>query len=647
MEMDSVYSSLQPRIRTSAPAADGDRTESLFVDPSFDDVWAECEDLFTQARQTLASMKEPQPAHVLQASVNQLFRTTHTLKGMAGMLGFPNFSRAAHRLEDMFDLMRKGRLRSTDSLIETLEASMQALESGLAGLRRGRPEPEDYLHGLRRPLGELEALARPAEGGAQDLTSMLDLPAELLKALSEYERTRVTALLMSGLPIQGVTVCLDFAIFDERLRVISEALGLQGELISTLPLDVPEGREGLGFLLVAACPVVDLASLGAAEEELVGTALLADPARVPASLRKEAAEASAPEAASEPPAAAPETSAGMPTPEVEIIRLPAHRLEALEARLMEVGQLRDEAGVLLKQPQGPGSARPAVLLEQMEGGLLEVQKSLLQMRMVKVESLFTRIEPMVRSLSRDTGKPVKLTFQGGDLELERSLLGRLAEPFLHLVRNALDHGLEAPSERLAHGKSETGSLRISASQRGRNLRFDIRDDGRGFDLERIEARGIQLGLLKEGQPCTPERLHRLALEPGFSTQERASQISGRGVGMDVVREEIEALGGDIHLSSEARRGSLIRLNIPLSRAVVSCLKVRCAGRAFGLPLGNVLRVQAGKQVHSGGDQVPVLGQSLPFESLQACLGLPEPSGQRAFIVLSQQGAEATSISVAL
>jgi two-component system chemotaxis sensor kinase CheA len=286
-------------------------------------------------------------------------------------------------------------------------------------------------------------------------------------------------------------------------------------------------------------------------------------------------------------------------------------------------------------------------MAQMEDGLLEVQKSLLQMRMIKVESLFSRLEPMVKSLSRDTGKPVKLTFQGGDLELERSLLGRLSEPFLHLMRNALDHGLETPSERLAHGKSESGSLRISASQRGRNLRFDIRDDGRGFDLERIESRGIQSGLLKTGQVHSPERLHRLTLEPGFSTQERATQISGRGVGMDVVRAEIEALGGEIHLSSEARRGSLIRLSIPLSRAVVSCLKVRCAGQAFGIPLGSVIRVQAGKQVRLGGDQVNVLGMSLPLESLQACLGLPEPSAQRAFVVLGQQGATARSVQVAL
>ena len=621
------------------------------MDQSLDDVWAECEDLFAQARKTLATLKDPQPAHVVQAAVNSLFRTTHTLKGMAGMLGFPSFSRAAHRMEDIFDLMRKGRLRSTDSLVETLEAGILALESGMAGLRRGRAEPEDYLHPLRRELGELEALARPAEGGSQDLTSMLDLPPEVLKALSDYERNRVTALLMSGMPIYGITVCLEFINFDERLRVLNEALGAQGELISTLPCDAPEDREGLSFLLMMACPALDPTQLPTVDGELITAALLADPSRVPESLRNAAPDESDETTPPAEPVAEPVppimAAPGPQAQEVEILRLPAHRVEALEARLMAVGQLRDATSLLMRQSGEAGNDRPLALMGQIEDGLLDVQKSLLQMRMVKVESLFSRIEPMVKSLSRDTGKPVKLTFQGSDLELERSLLGRLSDPFIHLVRNAVDHGLEPPSDRLAMGKSEAGSLRISASQRGRNIRFDIRDDGRGFNLERIEARGLELGLLKPGQVHTPERLHRLTLEPGFSTQERASQISGRGVGMDVVRAEIEALGGEIHMSSEAKRGSLIRLTIPLSRAVVSCLKVRCDRQAFGIPLGNVVRVQAGKQLCHGGEQVRVLGRSLPFESLQACLGLPEPDGQRAFVVLSQQGAAARSVEVAL
>jgi len=611
------------------------------MDHSFDDVWAECEDLFVQARQRLATLKGPQPPHVTQASVNALFRATHTLKGMAGMLGFPRFSQAAHRMEDIFDLMRQGRLRSTDSLIETLESGIQALESGMAGLRRGRPEPDDYLHAIRRQLGELEALARPPEGAVLDLTSLLDLPPDVLKALSEYERARVTAVLLAGFPIHGIRVSLALPTFDQRLRALGEAAGAQGELISTLPLEAPEDQERLCFLLLVATPALQVQALGALPEEDLAVLELADPGRVPAGLRAETGPPEAPTPTAEPP---------RPTPapqDVEVLRLPAQRVEALEARLMAVAQVRDSASQVLRRIQDPDLEPPMAMMGEIEAGLLEVQKSLLQMRMVKVESLFQRIEPMVRALCRDMGKPVRLSFQGGDLELERSLLGRLTEPFLHLVRNALDHGLEDPAERRAQGKSETGSLRISASQRGRNLRFDIRDDGRGFDLARIEARGIAMGLLRAGQAHSPEDLHRLALEPGFSTQERASQISGRGVGMDVVRAEVEGMGGEIHISSEPRRGSLVRLSLPLSRAVVGCLKVRCGQQAYGIPLSHVLRIQASPAALSGGGRVEVLGERLPMESLQACLGLPEPVGGQRFIVALRQQGSATEAGLKL
>ena len=173
------------------------------------------------------------------------------------------------------------------------------------------------------------------------------------------------------------------------------------------------------------------------------------------------------------------------------------------------------------------------------------------------------------------------------------------------------------------------------------------DEARRLGHNYIGTEHLLLGLIKEGQHYTPERIHRLALEPGFSTQDQANQISGRGVGMDVVRAEVEGLGGEIHLSSEAKRGSLVRLAIPLSRAVLSCLRVRCDRQVFGIPLGNVHRVQAGREILRGGDQLEVLGKSLPLESLQACLGLPEPEAQRAFVVLTQQGGSAESVEVAI
>ncbi|GLH69062.1 chemotaxis protein CheA [Geothrix rubra] len=618
------------------------------MDQPFEDVWAEWEDLFGQARQTLASLKESQPAHVVQAGVNALFRTTHTLKGMAGMLGFPSFSRAAHRMEDIFDLMRKGRLRSTDSLVETLEAGMQALESGFDGLKRGRPEPEDYLQGLRRELGELEALARPAAGESQDLSALLDLPAEPLKALSDYERTRVTSALMDGVPIHGLAICLDFATFDDRLRRFSEGLARQGEIISTLPWEVPEEREGLAFMILLAGPSLALDGISVEPGEILESRVLAAPEWVPKSLRAEILAEPEPGTA---PAAEPqpEPSPAVPVQETEILRLPAQRVEALEARLMSVAQMRDAVSGLLRKATQAQAEDPLGILGRMEEGLLDVQKALLQMRMVKVDTLFSRLEPMVRTLSRDMGKPVRLTLQGGDLEIERGIVGRLGEPFLHLVRNAMDHGLEPPEERRAMGKSEAGTLRITASRRGRIIRFDIRDDGRGFDLARIEEKGLAMGLLQPGISVSQERLHRLALEPGFSTLDRASHISGRGVGMDVVREEIEAMGGEILLSSEWKRGSLVRLSLPLSRVVVGCLKVRSGGQTFGIPLANVLRVQVGHDLHRGGDRIRVLGMELPFESLQVCLGQGDPpEGQRAFVVLSQPGGSAgASLEIAL
>ncbi len=432
---------------------------------------------------------------------------------------------------------------------------------------------------------------------------------------------------------------LDLATFDDRLRSISEAAGAQGELISTLPLEMHDDRDGLFFLLLVATEVLEPEGLGTLPEENLEIMALADPDRVPASLKVDpgplvgSPQAEATSAVSAPPGALPQ--------DAEVLRLPAQRVDALEARLMGVAQVRDSASLALREIQDPGMARPMAMMGEIEAGLLEVQKALLQMRMVKVETLFQRIEPMVKALSRDMGKPVRLSFQGGDLELERSLLGRLTEPFLHLVRNALDHGLESPAERAAQGKSEMGTLKISASQRGRNLRFDLRDDGRGFDLARIEARGLAMGLLKEGQVHSVEDLHRLALEPGFSTKERASQISGRGVGMDVVRAEVEGMGGDIQLSSEPHRGSLIRLSLPLSRAVIACLKVRCGQQTFGVPLNHVLRVQSSLAPVHGGGHVAVLGRELPMESLQACLGLPEPAaGQQFFVVLRQQSAAA-------
>ncbi len=606
-----------------------------------DEVWSEWEDLFLQARTHLESLKGAPPSHVVQQAINALFRSTHTLKGMAGMLGFPAFGRAAHRLEDLFDLVRKGKLRSTDSLVETLEAGVMALEAGFLDLRRGRPEPDDYLRKVRGPIGDLEALAKLGSGEKVDLTSLLDLPEAIRKGMSDLERTRATLCLQDGIPIHALELALDYATFDEVLRAATTGMARQGELLSTLPQDLPDLPDRLGFILLVAAKNLNLEALGLADDVLRGFRVVGDPARVPKPKTPVAPPPSAAEgseAAAAEEAAAPHAVA--PTQESEVIRLPAERLETLEGEIEELLQLRSELARRMRSA-GVEDESAWSFQEAMLDRMLGLQRSLIQMRMVKVQTFFDRLDPMIKSLSRELRKPIKLSFAGGELELERSLVSKLLEPFIHLIRNAFDHGLEDPEERKAQGKAEHGNIRIAAVQKGRVLRFDIRDDGKGFDLERIRTKAIGIGLMREGDEATPDRLHRMVFEPGFSTRDEASELSGRGVGMDVVRSEIEALGGEVYLHSEWKRGSLVRLSFPLAKAIVGCLKVRAGGFQYGIPLGSVVRVQLLDRPTRGGERVMVLGRDLTFEALQACLGQPDPAeGQKVAVVVAVNASSA-------
>jgi chemotaxis protein histidine kinase CheA len=406
-------------------------------------------------------------------------------------------------------------------------------------------------------------------------------------------------------------------------------------LLSTLPQDLQDQPDRLGFVLLVASRHLDLKALDLPEGTLRAFRQVGDPGRVPKAMLAKMADAPAP--VPEEPSVAEVLAAA---PETEVLRIPAERLEGLEGEIEELIQLRSELARRLKataaQEEGAQALQDAMLAR-----MLGLQRALIQMRMVKVHTFFDRIEPMIKALSRELGKPIKLSFAGGDLELERSLVGKLLEPFIHLIRNAFDHGLESPEERCEQGKNEQGSIRISATQKGRVLRFDIRDDGRGFDLARIEAKGRSMKLLREDEEATPERLHRLVFEPGFSTRESADQLSGRGVGMDVVRNEIEALGGEVHLSSEWKRGTLVRLSFPLAKAIVACLKVRAGGFHYAIPLSGIVRVQVLDRPYRGGERVQVLGRQLTFESLQACMGRPDPpGGQRIAVVVAVAAATA-------
>jgi len=218
----------------------------------------------------------------------------------------------------------------------------------------------------------------------------------------------------------------------------------------------------------------------------------------------------------------------------------------------------------------------------------ELQDSVMSVRMVPIQAVFSRFSRMVRELGAKLEKNIQLVMEGTETEIDRAMVEQLADPLTHLVRNAVDHGIEKPADRVAAGKPEAGTLRLSASHRGGNVVVEIIDDGRGLDLERVKAKAISRGLLAPNANPSVEELHMLIFEPGFSTADAITDISGRGVGMDVVQKNVRALGGSIRFTSEPGRGSTILLQLPLTMAIIDGLLLRVGGGTFVVPLRSVV-----------------------------------------------------------
>jgi two-component system chemotaxis sensor kinase CheA len=280
-----------------------------------------------------------------------------------------------------------------------------------------------------------------------------------------------------------------------------------------------------------------------------------------------------------------------------------------------------------------------------------LQQIVMQVRMIPVEAVFLRFPRLVRDLSTKLGKQVELELVGQDTELDRTVVDALGDPLVHLVRNALDHGFETPEERAAAGKPEHGTLRISARHAGGNVVITVTDDGRGVDARAVAARGLQAGLLtaEQAETLDPARAIELLFEPGFSTREVASDISGRGVGMDAVRTKVRELGGDVVLTSEPGRGSTAQIRLPLTLAIMSALLVQAGERVYAVALDRVdrtvrladhaVRSAAGRRMLVVGDTV------LPLHDAAAALGhAPADDCEFAVIVQSQERSLALAVS---
>ena len=539
---------------------------------------SEAEELLDTLSRDLVDF-ESQGANVRPELVNKIFREVHSLKGLAGMLGFTEISELSHSLEDMLDRLRMGRVAISKELVDLLYDSVDSLNRLVIAINDPSLGALVDMTGLTRRIHQIVTSQPQQKHG--DPFSELTLDEQTRKSLTEYEEHRLLENVRGGKHIHSLEVTFDFSDFDERLRSLTANLSDAGEVISTLPA-IPSGNvNGIAFRLLYGS-MLDEGSVQA----------LAPEAAV-SSLRKSGAAASQPAVNPVAPApAVPEFEEEMSlrslsqTVRVDIAKLD-HVMNIVGELIIEKTQLETLARAMAVQQARMASHELGKISRNLDRKLNELQKSVIEIRMVPVGQIYSKLSRTVRKVARELNKEIELILRGEDTELDKMMVEELTDPLMHIIRNALDHGIEPPDERRAAGKNPVGRVTLTAYQQGNSVVLDVTDDGRGIDPEKIRRVAVERALIGEKEVVDLSRAYELMFTPGFSTAATVSEISGRGVGLDVVKKNIQDLKGTIEVITHLGQGTTFRISLPITLAIIQALIVDAGGDKFAIPLTSV------------------------------------------------------------
>jgi len=590
-------------------------------------------------------------------TINTIFRAVHSIKGGAGAFGFNALQAFTHKFETVLDLAREGTLPLTPALVSVLLRAFDMLSDHIAAIRGEGHTPDDGA-----VLAQLESTAKggvavagsgcdsqaadPQQNSVPGLDFSFD---DLMSTLNEAEATPVAdesgtwtlkvrpekgALANGGEPMllirELMALGVQFVETDISAIPTLDSFDLDGAYLAwtfAVPQRVSESdvREIFDFVL-------DSCDLETTHPD--------QPREAPRCVAPVAIPTPQPVAAAKsdpfPPARAIPAQAD-PAPAAAALAAPASAqaiaggqtirvdLEKLDRLVNLVGELVITQAMLAQQLSSSGLAAMAELAD-LDQLTRELQDSAMSIRAQPIKSVFSRVPRIVRELEGETGKQVRLDIEGEMTELDKTVVERIGEPLTHLIRNAIDHGLESPEARLAAGKPAQGVVKLSAEHRGGRILICVSDDGGGINRERVRAKAIERGLITAETQLADEEIDNLIFAPGFSTAETVSNISGRGVGMDVVRKNVEALGGRISIQSRPGHGSIFTLALPLTLAILDGMIVSVGAETYVIPLTHIvesLRPQAGEitSMGNGRQMLNVRGAFLPITPIGQQLGV--------------------------
>ncbi|MCO6188609.1 chemotaxis protein CheA [Rhizobium sp. L1K21] len=578
-----------------------------------------------------------------RAQIDAVFRGLHTLKGSGSMFGFDQLAAFTHHCETAFDRVRKGEAPATIELISAVldaQGHMQALLE----------TPNGDHEAMSRKL--LENLQRAVGGAASAVPAAAPAGVVAVASKAAEQNTKRSWQLKFSLPANSmINGTNPLGLLDElrdlgECEITAETQDIPSiddldpreihvHWTVSLVTEAPESEIEDVFIFVMDEMKMELKEVGSSPAQtveaekpaIVGVAQTPNNAAQPAESDKSLPEAKAQR-------------------QNDNVRVPALRLDEMMDRVGELVIAQSRLSQMAGSAADLGLRSVSEEIERLSG---ELRDTMMVLRMMPVASLFSRFRRLVHDLARETGKDIELITEGETTEVDKTVIDRLADPLIHLVRNSIDHGLENPQDRIAAGKPPTGRVHLSAHQTGSEVVITIRDDGRGINRDRVRAKAEANGLIQPDQQLSDQELLQLIFQPGFSTAEKVTNLSGRGVGMDVVKKTIEALRGAIDVKSNIGEGSEIALRIPLTLAIIDGLLVRVGSGNYVIPLSAVeecLELSVEEDLRSRGRSFISLRDHLvPFIRLRELFNTgTEPEVFQKVVVIST-GAERVGLVV--
>ncbi len=632
----------------------------------------ECTEGLTAAEDGLSAM---QGGDTSPGTIAAVFRAVHSIKGGAGAFGHTALTAFAHRFENLLDEVRAGRIEATPPTVGVMLTALDVLADHVAASQGTMATPDDSAS-----LAALDAILKgetPPEGASVPTVTSVSAPPELPteEAAGEdddpfgFEPVAVVIEDFDAMDLDAEPAAAEenlaggeakwlvrfgpsreaMANGAEPMLVLRELEEMGGKVVghdsASLPplrdMDPEQGYVVWSLELPGWCEetsISDAFDFVAPDSLIVierQEAVAPAPTQASAeTVEPETAEETKDETAPPAPAAA-EAVASAPTPSpsapLSDARAPDHGSQTIRVDLNKLDMLLNLVGELvirnsILSDRLSAKDQERVELPELARLTREIQDNVMSLRAQPIRQAFSRVPRMLRDLNAETGKLVNLETFGETTEVDKGVIEKIGDPLTHLIRNAVDHGLESPDERVRAGKTAEGTITLSAEQKGARIIVTVADDGRGIDRARVRNKAIERGLISADANLSDEEIDQLICAPGFSTAETISNISGRGVGMDVVRSNVEALGGRVDISSVPGKGTTFTLVLPLTLAILDGMVVRLAGQRFVLPLATVvetLRPEAG-QVRSttpDSEVIEVRGQYIPVRRLPKIFGL--------------------------